>query len=95
MSDHIVGAPVAGGLASAATFVGRCGLADSDDRARTAESDVDFRRRRLVDLPGALGALAAVPAELPRSSARSRVGFWGALAMAVTAGVGWLFGAVA
>jgi VIT1/CCC1 family predicted Fe2+/Mn2+ transporter len=24
-----------------------------------------------------------------------RVAFWGALAMAVTAGVGWLFGAVA
>jgi hypothetical protein len=41
-----------------------------------------------------LGALAARTGGAPPLVGASRVAFWGALAMAVTAGVGWMFGAV-
>jgi VIT1/CCC1 family predicted Fe2+/Mn2+ transporter len=42
-----------------------------------------------------LGGLAAHAGGAPRSIGAMRVAFWGALAMAVTAGVGALFGTVA
>lgn len=42
-----------------------------------------------------LGALAAHVGGAPRARATARVTFWGALAMALTAGVGALFGVVA
>jgi VIT1/CCC1 family predicted Fe2+/Mn2+ transporter len=42
----------------------------------------------------ALGALAALTGGAPPLIGAARVAFWGALAMAVTATVGWLFGAV-
>jgi len=44
---------------------------------------------------GALGALAARAGGAPAWLGAWRVGFWGALAMAITAGAGALFGAVA
>jgi vacuolar iron transporter family protein len=40
----------------------------------------------------ALGAVAARTGGAPPHKAALRVGFWGAAAMALTAGVGWLFG---
>jgi VIT1/CCC1 family predicted Fe2+/Mn2+ transporter len=39
-----------------------------------------------------LGSLAAAAGGAPVLAATLRVGFWGALAMAVTAGIGALFG---
>ena len=42
-----------------------------------------------------LGGLAAHTGGAPVTSGALRVTFWGALAMAVTAGVGWFFGTVA
>ena len=42
----------------------------------------------------ALGALAAHTVGAPVLRASLRVGFWGALAMAITAGVGALFGTI-
>ena len=41
-----------------------------------------------------LGAVAARTGGAPPLVGAARVAFWGALAMAVTAGVGWMFGAV-
>lgn len=41
-----------------------------------------------------LGALAGRAGGAPAGAAAARVTFWGALAMAITAGVGALFGAV-
>jgi VIT1/CCC1 family predicted Fe2+/Mn2+ transporter len=41
----------------------------------------------------ALGALAARAGGAPPLVGAARVAFWGMLAMAVTAGVGWMFGA--
>jgi vacuolar iron transporter family protein len=48
----------------------------------------------LICLVG-LGALAAWTGGAPPRVGAARVAFWGALAMAVTAGVGWIFGAMA
>jgi VIT1/CCC1 family predicted Fe2+/Mn2+ transporter len=42
----------------------------------------------------ALGALAARTGGASPAVGAARVGFWGALAMGVTAGIGWIFGAV-
>ena len=47
----------------------------------------------LICLVG-LGAFASHVGGAPPLVGAARVGFWGALAMAVTAGVGWVFGAV-
>ena len=47
----------------------------------------------LVSLAG-LGALGAYAGGAPKLRATARVLFWGAAAMAITAGVGSLFGAV-
>lgn len=44
---------------------------------------------------GALGAIAARAGGARAAVGSARVAFWGALAMAVTAGVGKLFGATA
>ncbi|MDX2171018.1 MAG: VIT family protein, partial [Deltaproteobacteria bacterium] len=41
----------------------------------------------------ALGAVAAAAGGAPPARAALRVTFWGALAMALTAGIGHLFGA--
>jgi VIT1/CCC1 family predicted Fe2+/Mn2+ transporter len=46
----------------------------------------------LLALLGALSARAGGASMVPGAL---RVTFWGGLAMAVTAGIGWLFGAVA
>jgi VIT1/CCC1 family predicted Fe2+/Mn2+ transporter len=45
----------------------------------------------LLSLAG-LGALAARAGGAPATTGAARVTFWGALAIGVTAGVGWLFG---
>jgi len=42
-----------------------------------------------------LGALAGVAGGASVGRATARVAFWGALAMAITAGVGYLFGVAA
>lgn len=41
-----------------------------------------------------LGAIGARAGGAPMGRATLRVAFWGALAMAITAGIGWMFGAV-
>ncbi|MDZ7706818.1 MAG: hypothetical protein U5J97_02780 [Trueperaceae bacterium] len=46
-------------------------------------------------LLAALGALAGAVGGAPVGRATTRVAFWGALAMAITAGVGFLFGVAA
>lgn len=46
-------------------------------------------------LLAALGALAGAAGGAPVGRATARVAFWGALAMAITAGVGFLFGVAA
>ena len=86
--------PVQAALTSAATFALGAALPLVTAFLAPAEQLVPWLSgTSLLCLVG-LGALAARPGGSPVFRAAVRVGFWGALAMALTAGVGKLFGAV-
>jgi VIT1/CCC1 family predicted Fe2+/Mn2+ transporter len=93
LSDHLSARPLQAAFSSAATFtVGAAlpivtALVASQARLVPAVSGVS-----LVCLAG-LGAIAARAGGAPAWIGAARVAFWGALAMAATAGVGALFGA--
>ena len=87
--------PVQAALTSAATFALGAALPLVTTIVAPAEQLVPWLSgTSLLCLVG-LGALAARTGGSPVFRAAVRVGFWGALAMALTAGVGRLFGAAA
>jgi len=86
--------PVQAALASAATFaIGATLPLLTVLVAPTAQLILTVSVASLIFLAG-LGALGARAGGAPMGRAAWRVTFWGALAMALTAGVGRLFGAV-
>jgi len=86
--------PVQAALASAASFAIGAGLPVAVAALVTRNVGPWVFGWSLVFL-AALGAIAAQVGGAPIVSGAWRVTFWGALAMAITAGVGSLFGAVA
>src|SRR4051812_16785885 len=93
ISEHLAARPIQAALASAGAFaVGAIlpilTVAFAPDRTLSTF----VAAGSLVSLV-ALGAVAARTGGASPIVGAARVAFWGALAMAVTAGVGWLFGA--
>jgi len=86
--------PVQAALASAAAFAGGAVLPIVPALVAPASwvSPVTVATTLVALL--ALGAMAAYAGGAPVARGAARVTFWGALAMALTAGVGRLFGAV-
>lgn len=92
LQEHLAARPLQAALASAATFAVGAGvplLAVMLAPARTLALVVAAISLACL---AALGALAARTGGAPIGIGAGRVAFWGALAMAVTAGVGRLFG---
>jgi VIT1/CCC1 family predicted Fe2+/Mn2+ transporter len=93
LSETLAARPFQAAFASAATFA--CGAAlPLVSAALSPPAAIAFvvSGVSLVCLAG-LGALAARAGGAAAGLGAARVAFWGALAMAVTAAVGWLFGA--
>ena len=94
ISESMSSRPVQAALTSAATFATGAALPLlTAVLAPSAQLVPLLAGTSLVFLP-ALGARAARAGGAPVLKAALRVAFWGALAMAITAGVGKLFGAV-
>lgn len=95
ISEHVAARPLQAALASATAFaVGAFLPILTIALAPSSQVSVFVAGVSLICLI-ALGALAARTGGAPPLIGAARVGFWGALAMAVTAGVGWMFGAIA
>jgi len=93
MSDELAARPLQAALASAATFAVGAALPVVITMVAPASIlSIVVTGLSLASL-AALGALAARVGGASAIVGAARVGFWGALAMAVTAGVGNLFGA--
>ena len=93
LTDELAAKPLQAALASAATFaVGACLPVLTAMVAPIAMLPVLVSVVSLVCLAG-LGALAARAGGAPALTGAGRVALWGALAMALTAGVGRVFGA--
>jgi VIT1/CCC1 family predicted Fe2+/Mn2+ transporter len=92
MSDELAARPLQAALASAATFA--AGAALPVVTAMVAPASMLSIVVTLLSLASlaALGALAARVGGASAAVGAARVAFWGALAMALTAGVGNLFG---
>ncbi|CAG4973056.1 MAG: VIT1/CCC1 transporter family protein [Lysobacter sp.] len=84
--------PVQAALASAAAFALGAALPIATSLAASADTVAWIMSTTVAALLG-LGALAAYAGGAPKLRGAVRVAFWGALAMALTAGVGRLFGA--
>ena len=94
ISDSVTARPLQAALASAAAFgVGAALPIVTVALAPVSWMSAAVAGTSLLCLAG-LGALAARTGGAPALSGTLRVSFWGAIAMAVTAGVGRLFGAV-
>ena len=93
LTDELAARPLQAALASAATFaVGACLPVFTAVVAPVATLSLSVSTVSLVCL-AALGALAARAGGAPALTGAGRVALWGALAMALTAGVGRVFGA--
>ena len=93
LTDELAARPLQAALASAATFaVGACLPVFTAVVAPVATLSLSVSIVSLVCL-AALGALAARAGGAPALTGAGRVALWGALAMALTAGVGRVFGA--
>ena len=93
LTDELAARPLQAALASAATFaVGACLPVLTAVVTPVATLSLSVSAVSLVCL-AALGALAARAGGAPPLTGAGRVALWGALAMALTAGVGWVFGA--
>ena len=94
LSDELAARPLQAALASAGTFAVGAALPILSALAAPASTlSLIVSGVSLVCLAG-LGALAARTGGAPAAVGAARVAFWGALAMAITAAVGWLFGTV-
>jgi VIT1/CCC1 family predicted Fe2+/Mn2+ transporter len=94
LSELTAARPLQAGLASAATFSVGAALPLGAAWLSPLELIVPSVVASSLVLLAVLGALGARAGGAPPLKAVSRVVFWGALAMAVTAGVGKLFGTV-
>ena len=83
--------PVQAAIASAASFAVGAALPIATALAARANGSIWITTTTIVALVG-LGGLAAYAGGAPVLKGGVRVAFWGALAMALTAGVGHLFG---
>lgn len=95
ISESVVPHPVQAAMASAASF--STGAAVPVAAAMIAPSSIVIAAVSISSLVSlaVLGALSAEAGGANKLNAAVRVTFWGALAMAVTAGIGKLFGTVA
>ena len=94
LTDELAARPFQAAIASAATFAVGAGLPMLTVMLAPAASLSWVVAGVSLLCLAALGALAASVGGAPVAAGAGRVAFWGALAMAVTAGVGRLFGAV-
>jgi VIT1/CCC1 family predicted Fe2+/Mn2+ transporter len=94
VSGAVSARPVQAGLTSAATFAVGAALPLLTALVVPAEQVVRLVAGTSLVFLTALGALSARTGGAPVLKAAVRVAFWGALAMALTAGVGRLFGTV-
>jgi VIT1/CCC1 family predicted Fe2+/Mn2+ transporter len=94
ISDAVSARPVQAGLTSAATFAVGAALPLITSLVAPATHVVSMVAGTSLVFLTALGALSARTGGAPVLRASARVAFWGALAMALTAGVGRLFGTV-
>jgi VIT1/CCC1 family predicted Fe2+/Mn2+ transporter len=94
ISEHSAARPLQAALASAAAFAAGAALPIvTVTLAPQGLMAILVASTSLICLV-ALGALAARTGGASPAVGAARVGFWGALAMAVTAGIGWIFGTV-
>lgn len=93
ISDIVSARPVQAALASAATFAGGAALPLITALVVPEKYIVWLVSAASLALLTALGGLAARVGGAPLIVGAVRVGFWGALAMGLTAGAGALFGA--
>ena len=94
ISAAVSARPVQAALTSAATFAAGAALPLLTAVLAPAAQLVPLLASTSLVFLTALGAVAARAGGAPMFKAALRVAFWGALAMAITAGVGRLFGAV-
>jgi VIT1/CCC1 family predicted Fe2+/Mn2+ transporter len=94
LSDAVSARPVQAGLTSAATFAVGAALPLLTSLIAPASYVVLVVAAASLVCLTALGALSAWTGGAPVLRASTRVAFWGALAMGLTAGVGRLFGTV-
>ena len=94
MSEAVSARPVQAGLTSAASFAVGAALPLLTSLAAPAPQVIPVVAGTSLVFLTALGALSARTGGAPSARAAVRVAFWGALAMAITAVVGRLFGAV-
>ena len=92
LSDVLSARPVQAGVASAASFAVGAALPLGTAVLAPSQASVVIATASLFSLFG-LGALSARIGGAPALNAAFRVTFWGALAMGLTAAVGWAFGA--
>ena len=94
ISDTLSARPVQAALSSAASFAVGATLPLLVTALAPERFTIPAVGGASLVLLALLGALAARAGGAPMATGAARVAFWGALAMAVTAGVGALFGAV-
>ena len=95
ISDTLAARPVQAALASAATFAGGAALPLLGVLLAPASTLLWAVAGSSLLFLALLGALSGRVGGAPMGAATARVTFWGALAMALTAGVGALFGVAA
>jgi len=94
LSETLTARPVQAAVASAASFAVGAALPLVAAVTASSHASLTIASASLVAL-FALGALSARIGGAPTVRAAVRVTFWGAIAMALTAGAGWLFGIAA
>ena len=94
LSDVLAARPIQAALTSAASFAVGAGLPLLAVLAVADRLLIPVVCVTSLVFLAVLGAVAAKVGGAPAATAALRVTFWGALAMAITAGVGTLFGAV-
>lgn len=94
ISEMLTARPVQAAIASAATFAVGAAMPLLAVAVVKATLLVPVVSGTSLVFLALLGALAGRAGGAPAGAAAARVTFWGALAMAITAGVGALFGAV-
>lgn len=92
LTEALSARPVQAAIASAASFAAGAVLPLAAAVLTPAQASITIATASLVALFGT-GALSATIGGAPALRAAGRVTFWGALAMGLTAAVGWLFGA--
>lgn len=94
ISEHTTARPIQAALASAATFAAGAVLPVLVVVVVPLDMITPVASALSLVLLAILGAIGAKVGGAPMAKAVLRVTFWGAIAMAVTAGIGRLFGAV-